>query len=120
MQTHDLYFLQSQIHDYSELVLQGQQVAADILLRGWISHGTQMDPETGKVMQESTKQDPWSEEAVTALLAKNDSANKQRTDDDPTKEEMQKIHEEQLKKVKKQMDEDLAKAHAEVAAAKPN
>lgn len=120
MQTHDLYFLQSQIQDYTELVLQGQQAAADILVHGWVSHGVHMDPDTGKVTKESAQKDTWSEEAVTARLAKNDSDNHQRTDDDPTKEEMHKIHEEQLKKAQKKMDEELAKAKAEVAAAKTN
>lgn len=120
MQKHDLSFLQSRLQDYTMLVLQGQQAAADILVHGWISHAVEMDSETGEVKQGSENQDIWSEEAVTALWVKNDEANNQRTDDDPTKEEMRKIHEEQLKKVQQRMQEELAKAKAEVAAAKNN
>jgi hypothetical protein len=110
-----VYFLQSNLHNYTTLVLGGQQASADLLLKAWIPDGVEIDPGTGKVKPESIKQDSWSEEVVTAMLAKNDTQNNQKTDDDPTREEMLKIHEEQLKKVQERLKKD-----AEDAAAKKN
>ena len=75
------------------------------------SHAVELDPKTNKVNVESIKPFSWSEEEVAAELAKRDKDKEQKTAYDPTKEQMMKIHEEQLKKVEE---------HLKAAAAKPN
>ena len=73
------------------------------MLESMTSHDVELDPETNKVNVESIKPILWSEEAVAAYLAKRDKDKQQKTDDDPTKEQMVKIYEEQLREIHKNM-----------------
>ena len=97
------------------------------MLKMITSHAVELDPKTDEVNVESIKPFPWSEGAVAAELAKHDKEKKQKTADDPTKEQMVKIHEEQLTKIHENLEKIKKeekveeKAHAAAAAAaKPN
>ena len=116
----NVYFLQGEIEVYTALIMKGEVDAAATVLEKMTSHAVEIDPETNQVKPDSIKPDSWSEEAVIAYLAKLDEENKQKTDDDPNKEERLKIHEEQLKKIQEMMNKDLEEAKAQAAAAKQN
>ena len=115
-----VYFLQSQLEIYSALLAQGNESAAATVLTSITSHAIELDPKTNEVKPESIRPQPWTEEAVTAELAKRDKDKLQKTADDPTKEQREKYHEEQLRKIGERLKE-LEKAHAaDAGAAKPN
>ena len=66
------------------------------ILESMASHTIELDPKTNTVNVESIKPFSWSEEAVAADLAKLDKDKGRKMADDPTKEEMEWIHREQL------------------------
>ena len=106
-----VYFLQRYIEIYAALIAKGAANEGATILESMTSQVVELDPKTNKVNVESIKPFSWSEEEVAADLAKRDRDKGRKTADDPSKEQMMKIHEEQLKKVEE---------HLKAAAAKPN
>ena len=113
------YFLQSQVEVYTSLLAEGDEKGAATVLKSMTSHAVELDPKTNEVKLEKVKPYSWTDEAVAAELAKHDQDKGRKTDDDPTKEQREKIHEEQLRKIEEHLKEEKARAAA-AAAAKPN